>query len=76
MAMREFYTSLPLDERLKRLARTPDDLAAAIAGRDAAELARRPDSQNWSPCEIICLLRDIVELCMLRFRTMLEMDNP
>ena len=76
MALREFYSGLPLDERLKRLARTPDDLAAAIAGRDAAELARRPDAQNWSPTEIICHLRDIEEICMMRFRTMLAMDNP
>src|SRR5712691_5100743 len=76
MALREFYSGLPLDERLKRLARTPDDLAAAIAGRDAAELARRPDAQNWSPTEIICHLRDIEEICMMRFRTMLAMEEP
>ena len=34
--MREFYAGLPLDERLKRLARTPDDLATAVHGRRAA----------------------------------------
>ena len=76
MAVRDFYVGLTLDERLKRLARTPDDLAAAVAGRGAAELARRPDPQNWSPTEIICHLRDIEELCMMRFRTMLAMDDP
>ena len=62
MPTREFYTGLPRDERLKRLARTPDDLTAAIAGRSVAELGRRPDSQNWSPTEIICHLRDIEEI--------------
>ena len=76
MAGREFYASLSLDERLKRLARTPDDLATAVAGLSAAELARRPDSQSWSPTEIICHLRDIEELCMMRFRTMLAMNDP
>ena len=76
MAVRNFYAGLTLDERLKRLARTPDDLTAAIAGRSVAELARRPDSQNWSPTEIICHLRDIEEICMMRFRTMLAMDEP
>jgi DinB family protein len=76
MATREFYASLPRDERLKRLARTPDDLATAIAGRGAAELAQRPDPKNWSPVEIICHLRDIEEICMMRFRTMLAMDDP
>ena len=76
MATREFYSGLPLEERLKRLARTPDDLAAAISGRGATDLARRPDSKNWSPLEIICHLRDIEEICMMRFRTMLAMDDP
>ena len=76
MAVRNFYAGLTLDERLKRLARTPDDLAAAIAGHGLGELARRPDSNNWSPTEIICHLRDIEELCMMRFRTMLAMDEP
>jgi hypothetical protein len=76
MATREFYASLSLDERLSRLARTPDDLVAAIQGRNDAHLARRPDPKNWSATEIICHLRDIEEICMMRFRTMLAMDDP
>ena len=76
MATREFYAGLPRDERLGRLARTPDDLATAIASRADADLARRPDPRNWSAVEIICHLRDIEEICMMRFRTMLAMDDP
>ena len=76
MPSREFYAGLPRDTRLGRLARTPDDLAAAIAGRSSVDLARRPDPKNWSPVEIICHLRDIEEICMMRFRTMLAMDDP
>ena len=76
MATREFYAGLPRSERLGRLARTPDDLAAAIHGRSGVELARRPDPMNWSAVEIICHLRDIEEICMMRFRTMLAMDDP
>jgi len=72
----EFYAGLPLDERLRRLARTPDDLAAVTHDRSDAELAGRPDPKNWSPTEILCHLRDIEEICMMRFRTMLAMDDP
>jgi len=76
MATREVYAALPLDQRLARLARTPDDLATAIRGLSDVELARRPDTKNWSPTEIVCHLRDIEEICMMRFRTMLAMDEP
>jgi hypothetical protein len=76
MPTREFYAGLTRDERLGRLARTPDDLAGAIRGRSAGELAQRPDSTNWSAVEIICHLRDIEEIGMMRFRMMLAMDDP
>lgn len=76
MPTREHYAGLPMAQRLERLARTADDLAAAMRGRNDAELARRPDSKNWSATEIVCHLRDIEELCMLRFRMMLAMDDP
>lgn len=76
MASREVYAALPLDQRLQRLARTPDDLATAIHGLSDVELARRPDAKNWSVTEIVCHLRDIEEICMMRFRTMLAMDDP
>jgi hypothetical protein len=66
MANREVYAALPLDQRLARLARTPDDLAAAIHGFSDVELARRPDPKNWSPTEIVCHLRDIEEIWVLQ----------
>jgi hypothetical protein len=76
MPTREEYAALPLDQRLARLARTADDLAAATRDRTDDALSRRPDPRSWSPKEVVCHLRDIEELCMLRFRTMLAMDEP
>jgi hypothetical protein len=76
MPSREVYAGLPLAQRLERLARTPDDLASAIQGRASVELARRPDAKNWSATEIVCHLRDIEEIGMMRFRMMLAMDEP
>jgi hypothetical protein len=40
------------EERLGRMARTPDDLATAIRGHSDAALVRRPDATNWAPNEI------------------------
>lgn len=76
MTGREVYAALPIDQRLARLVRTPDDLTSAIHGLSEVDLARRPDEKNWSPTEILCHLRDIEEICMMRFRTMLAMDDP
>ena len=76
MPSREEYLQQPLERRLARLARTPDELAAAIRGRDVAVLARLPDARNWSAAEIVCHLRDIEELCILRFHTMLAVNDP
>jgi hypothetical protein len=75
MPTRDDYLALPLAERLARLARLPDELAAAIAGRSDAELSRRA-ADGWSAKEIVCHLRDIEELTMLRYHTMLVMDDP
>jgi hypothetical protein len=72
---REEYLALPRAERLARLARTPDDVAQAIAGRDDAALSRRaPD--GWSAKEVVCHLRDVEELVILRYHSMLVMDDP
>lgn len=76
MATREEYAKQPLAERLQRLERTADELAAAIHGRSDTDLSRRPDVKSWSAKEIVCHLRDVEELCILRFRTMLAMDEP
>jgi DinB family protein len=76
MATRDEYRSQPVEQRLQRLSRTPDELARAIQGRPDDALARRPDERNWSAKEVICHLRDIEELFMLRFHMMLGTDEP
>lgn len=76
MATREEYRSQTVEERLQRLGRTPDDLARAIRGQTDEALSRRPDQRNWSAKEVICHLRDIEELFMLRFHMMLGTDEP
>src|SRR5437660_758786 len=41
------YATQPREQRIKRLERTADELAAAIRGQSDAALARRPDAKNW-----------------------------
>ncbi len=76
MATREEYRAQTIEQRLQRLSRTPHDLATAIRGRTDDALSRRPDARNWSAKEVICHLRDIEELFMLRFHMMLGTDEP
>jgi uncharacterized damage-inducible protein DinB len=64
------------EERLGRLARTPDDLAAAVAGQPEAVLGRRPDAKNWAAKEVVCHLRDAEDIFMARFRMIAMMDDP
>jgi hypothetical protein len=63
-------------DKLARLERTADDLAAAIEGVPAAALARRPDGTNWAPTEVICHVRDIEESFLARFQAIMAMDEP
>lgn len=63
-------------ERLARLERTADELAAATSGHDDASLSVRPDERNWCAKEVICHLRDIEEQFILRFRMILATDEP
>jgi hypothetical protein len=76
MPTMEEYAKQPREQRLKRLERTADELAAAVRGQGAAALARRPDAKNWSPTEVVCHLRDIEEAFMLRFELILATDQP
>ena len=76
MATREEYARLPLAQRLDRLERTPADLGDSVRGRSRDDVGRRPDAKSWSATEVFCHLRDIEEICMLRFRTMLAMEEP
>jgi len=63
-------------ERLARLTKTPEELAAVIKGKAPEQLAMRPDDEEWSPVEVICHLRDVEDLSLLRFRMMIQMDEP
>src|SRR5262245_7263171 len=65
-----------VEQRLGRMSRTADDLAAAIRGQSEAVLVRRPDATNWAPNEILCHLRDIEEVYVIRFHMMLASDDP
>jgi hypothetical protein len=65
----------PREERLARLARTADELEAAVRGQDAAMLARRPDAKSWAAVEVICHLRDTDESFLARCLQILAMDT-
>ncbi|HUO63836.1 MAG TPA: DinB family protein, partial [Terriglobales bacterium] len=65
-----------LDEQLARMERTVNDYAAAIKGVPDAKLSRRPDEKNWSAREVVCHVRDTEESFMMRFLTMMAMDEP
>ena len=66
----------PLDRPLQRIARTVADLTAAIQGQTEAALARRPDAASWAAKEIVCHLRDIEELFLIRLEAIAAIDEP
>jgi hypothetical protein len=66
----------PLEQRLGRMSRTAEDLAAAIRGQNEAALVRRPDGKNWAANEIICHLRDSEGVFFARFHVILSNDEP
>ncbi|MBI4589211.1 MAG: DinB family protein [Candidatus Rokubacteria bacterium] len=76
MPTMEEYAKLPRAERLERMARTADDLAAAIRGQSETTLSRRPDAKNWAAKEVVCHLRDTEELFMGRFEMIMATDEP
>jgi hypothetical protein len=72
----EEYARRPREERLARIARTPEELARALRGANAARLVRRPAPQSWAPTEVICHLRDNEEWFLDRIRMIVAMDLP
>jgi hypothetical protein len=76
MPSRTDYLKLPLAGRLARLAQTTGEIESALARLGDDALARRPVKNSWAPVEIVCHLRDIEELCIIRFHLMLVMDDP
>jgi hypothetical protein len=75
MATMEEYAKQPREQRLQRLERTADELAAAIKGQRAATLTKRPDAKNWAGVEVICHLRDVEESFNRLFQMFLAMDD-
>ena len=76
MATREEYAKLSREERMDRIARTPDELTLAVKGRTAEALARRPDEKNWAPTEVICHLRDNEEWFLTRLKLIMLANEP
>lgn len=76
MSTRMEYARQPVAQCLARMERTAEEIATAIANQHDAVLSHRPAPTSWSAKEVICHLRDIEELFLLRFRTMLAMDEP
>ena len=65
-----------VEEQMARMDRTAEELAAAIKGLPDHQLAKRPDDKNWSAKEVLCHLRDTEESFMMRFQTIMVMDEP
>jgi len=76
MATREEHAKLSRRERLACIAKTPDQLAAAMKGRSDEALARRPDAKNWAPTEVMCHLRDNEEWFFGCLRLIMLADEP
>ena len=76
MPTMEEVAKQPLEQRLGRMVRTADDLAAAIHGQREAALVRRPDAKSWAAKEVICHLRDTEELFMARFDMIATREEP
>ena len=74
MPTMEEYAAQPREQRIQRLTRTADELAATIKGQADAVLSRRPDAKNWAAKEVVCHLRDTEEAFGARFDQILAMD--
>ena len=74
MLTMEDYARQPREQRMQRLTRTADELAAAIKGRGDSVLSRRPDAKNWAAKEIVCHLRDTEEVFAARVEQVRVMD--
>jgi uncharacterized damage-inducible protein DinB len=74
MPSMEEYAKQPREQRIQRLTRTADELAAVIKGQSEAVLARRPDAKNWAAKEVVCHLRDAEEAFASRFEQIMAMD--
>jgi DinB superfamily len=70
----EEYAKQPREQRMQRLTRAADELAAVIKGQSDAVLARRPDAKSWAAKEVVCHVRDTEEVFGARIEQILAMD--
>jgi len=76
MPTMEEYLTRPVADRLTRLRSTPDEVARLLDGKDDRALSRRAEARSWAPKEIVCHLRDVEELFLIRFQTILAVEDP
>ena len=69
-------TQQQIDDLIARLARTPERIAQAVAGRAEAELRAAPAPGEWSAAEIVAHLRATDAVVAYRVYAMLVRDNP
>ncbi len=62
-------------ELIARLEHAADTYAAALEGAFDDVLTRRPDEKNWAPVEILCHVRDVEEICLTRFKTVIAIPD-
>ncbi|MFH1758558.1 MAG: DinB family protein [Pseudomonadota bacterium] len=65
-----------LEDYLTSMATTPGDIEAVIRGLSDPLLSKRPDDKNWAAKEIVCHMRDTEEQFMIRFQTIMALDEP
>jgi len=66
----------PFEDLLSQIEKGPDVFGSALEGVFEPVLSRRPDGKNWAPKEIICHLRDTEELFLIRFQSIVAMEEP
>ena len=76
MPTMEEYLTRPVADRLTRLRTTPAEVARVLGGEDDRALSRRAEPRSWAPKEIVCHLRDVEELFLIRFQTILAVEDP
>ena len=70
------WATVPADERLARLERTPTELARLVRGETETVLSRRPAPEAWSAKEVVCHFRDAEEHLSGWIRTIVDNDDP
>lgn len=66
----------PLGDLSEQLGRMPHEFEDALAGRDEAELRKRPEASIWSPLEYAAHTRDVLAWYEERIRRVLTVDRP